>query len=244
MKSQSEIRPDKTPVERLLGGVPDGASEIARLEFPSIGHPPEDLMAKIASVSPAMEPSSGINTELAAARLELERQEAQFRLQMEEACRNAREEARSEWPEKIEQAVSLERERIAKFCTQFDRERALYFAEVESEVIKLSLAIAARILHREVNLDPLLLTAAARVALEKIRDGSTVTLRVPVDELEIWRESFIGSKETAVQLHGDDRLDEGECVLESEVGSADLGLSAQLKEIEEGFFDLLKKRPA
>ena len=33
-----------------------------------------------------------------------------------------------------------------------------YFAGVEAEVVKLALAIAARVLHREAKLDPLLLT--------------------------------------------------------------------------------------
>jgi flagellar assembly protein FliH len=33
------------------------------------------------------------------------------------------------------------------------------------------------------------------------------------------------------------------CVLETELGSANLGLDAQLKEVEQGFFDLLARRP-
>jgi flagellar assembly protein FliH len=33
------------------------------------------------------------------------------------------------------------------------------------------------------------------------------------------------------------------CLLETELGVADLGLDAQLKEVEQGFFDLLAQRP-
>jgi len=36
---------------------------------------------------------------------------------------------------------------------------------------------------------------------------------------------------------GDRRLEMGECRIETELGSADLGLASQLKEIERGFFD-------
>jgi flagellar assembly protein FliH len=36
----------------------------------------------------------------------------------------------------------------------------------------------------------------------------------------------------------------GECVLETSVGTVELGIEAQLGEIERGFFDLMQKRPA
>ena len=36
----------------------------------------------------------------------------------------------------------------------------------------------------------------------------------------------------------------GECVLETSVGKVELGVSAQLEEIEKGFFDLLQQRPS
>jgi flagellar assembly protein FliH len=47
-----------------------------------------------------------------------------------------------------------------------------------------------------------------------------------------------------LKLVGDERLGVGECVLETNVGRVELGVSAQLEEIERGFFDLLQQRPA
>jgi flagellar assembly protein FliH len=43
---------------------------------------------------------------------------------------------------------------------------------------------------------------------------------------------------------GDERLAAGECVLETNVGKVELGVSVQLEEIERGFFDLMEQRPA
>ena len=80
--------------------------------------------------------------------------------------------------------VAEERGRVMQVCEEFARERARYFAEVEAEVVKLALAIAARVLHREAKLDPLLLTAAVRVALEKVADNSAMELRVPAADVE------------------------------------------------------------
>jgi flagellar assembly protein FliH len=47
-----------------------------------------------------------------------------------------------------------------------------------------------------------------------------------------------------VELVADEDLHSGDCVLETHVGQVELGVSAQLEEIERGFFDLLDQRPA
>jgi len=47
-----------------------------------------------------------------------------------------------------------------------------------------------------------------------------------------------------VTVIGDPKIDQNECVLETVAGRAELGVKAQLKEIERGFFDLLEQRPA
>jgi flagellar assembly protein FliH len=131
-----------------------------------------------------------------------------------------------------------------KACKEFVRERARYFAGVEAEVVKLALAIAARVLHREATLDPLLLTGVVRVALEKVAEDNATVLRVPVGAVEMWREAFVASPESSLQVVGDERLAAGECVLDTNVGRVELGVSAQLEEIERGFFDLMQQRPA
>jgi flagellar assembly protein FliH len=41
----------------------------------------------------------------------------------------------------------------------------------------------------------------------------------------------------------DARLERGECVLDTKMGTVELGVSVQLEEIEKGFFDLLNHRP-
>ena len=76
----------------------------------------------------------------------------------------------------------------ASCAKSFVQERSKYFAAVEAEVVKLALAIAARVLHREAKMDPLLLAASVRVALDKVAEDSTTVLRVPLDAVEMWRE--------------------------------------------------------
>jgi flagellar assembly protein FliH len=177
----------------------------------------------------------------------LEQRIAAQAMEIEESVEAARREAWAEARETLgrecDERVAAERGAVIKTCEQFAKERAKYFADVEAEVVRLALSIAARVLNREAEFDPLLLRGAVKVALEKVREESSVTLRVPEEQAEEWR-SITQGAQAAVTVVGDQRLGPSECVLETSVGRVELGVKAQLKEIERGFFDLLGQRPA
>ncbi len=128
---------------------------------------------------------------------------------------------------------------LDRLQSAFSQERDRYLRAAESEVVRLALAISARILRREAQMDPLLLTGAARVALGQLAASTRVTLRVPPAELDLWKESIALLPNLAVQpqVAPGDGMRLGDCVLETELGTADLGVRAQLSEIERGFFD-------
>jgi flagellar assembly protein FliH len=142
-------------------------------------------------------------------------------------------------------SLGRERVRLVETVKQFHGMRERYFTEVEQEVVKLALAIAARVLHREAQIDPLLLTAVVRVALEKLADRSGAVLRVAAADVAPWEQVFEAMDASErPRVAEDSTLDRGECVLETRMGTVDLGVSVQLEEIEKGFFDLLHHRPA
>ena len=115
---------------------------------------------------------------------------------------------------------------------------------MEAEVVQLALAIAAKILHREAQVDPMLVAALVRMAMEKMREGSSVTVRVGAGRSKRWKEFFAGQPTRPhVEVAEDAELSDQDCVLETELGSANFGLDTQLKEVEQGFFDLLALRP-
>jgi flagellar assembly protein FliH len=146
---------------------------------------------------------------------------------------------------KFARELAAEREAIAKALGDFAREREAYFCRVEAEVVKLALGIARKILHREVQIDPLLLAGVVRVALEKIATGTSVRLRVHPDHVYAWHDFFANQQDQHLvpELLGDATLGMGHCVLETALGTTELTLEAQLAEIERGFFDLLAQRP-
>lgn len=240
MNLPSENRTDHCDVMGFPLGLPGAESRkkvVSRLEFHSVGQ--ADAVSE-----PSQMTAEAVQEEPAAleARMQLQADEALAR--MDAARTEARVEARMEWETELSERVREERAMIARVCEEFARERVKYFAGVEAEVVKLSLAIAARVLHREAQVDPLLLTAAVRVALEKVAEDSAVVLRVPAEDVERWRGVVAGESESAVRLVGDEKLAAGECVLDTSVGRVELGVGAQLAEVERGFFDLLQQRPA
>lgn len=164
-----------------------------------------------------------------------------------EACARKQgwEEAAAKTRAEYEKGLSAEREKLAQAIREFMRERETYFGRVEAEVVGLALAIARKILHREAQVDPLLLAGVVRVGLDKVAAGTHVRLRVHPDQIQIWQQFFAQQPDlqSVPELMGDTTLGPGQCRLETELGSTDLTLDAQLKEIEQGFFDLLAQRP-
>jgi flagellar assembly protein FliH len=223
--------------ERL---VKPGPGSVSRLEFYPLDRPEPD--AEIA-VEDKVIAGDILLKEEAALDDQLRSDAEQMSAQIATARSEAVVEARLSWEAELEERIAKERLRLQKVEQEFLQERTRYFAGVEGEVVRLALAIAARVLHREAKLDPLLLTGVVRVALEKVAKDSTVVLRVPAGEVEMWQGVFAGNQESALKLVGDERLVAGGCVLETNVGRVELGVSAQLEEIERGFFDLMQQRP-
>ena len=199
-----------------------------------------------AASQPPEEPDQHAKDNVAEAQLhgEFEVQLAEEKKRSFEAGREqGRQEGRQD-AEKARAAAQAEADgkrarQFAGLLEKFAQERARYLRAVEHEVVKLALAVAARILRREAQMDPLLLTGAVRVALGQLSASTKVRLLVPPAELDLWTEAIALVPHLAVKptvVAGEGML-LGDCAIETEMGSVDLGIRAQLGEIERGFFD-------
>ncbi|MGC2248220.1 MAG: FliH/SctL family protein [Terriglobales bacterium] len=165
--------------------------------------------------------------------------------QVAEALERGREAGRQELRSSVDDALARSREQVRQTLAVFATERASYYRRVEGEVVQLALAIARKILHREAQLDPHLLAGIVRVTLEKLDAGTKIDLHVPARETTEWRHYFACQVEgTPVpEVHEDAALAPGECRIETSLGSTEVGLESQIKEIETGLLDLLAERP-
>jgi flagellar assembly protein FliH len=145
----------------------------------------------------------------------------------------------------VDKLLAEGRGQISDALRQFTIQRDTYFEKVEGEVVQLALSIARKILHRESQLDPLLLTGVVRVAMEGLDRETQVRLRVNPEEVRFWRDYFSRTEDIrpTPELIGDASLGFGYCTLETDLGSTAISFETQLKEIEQGFMDLLGQRP-
>ena len=141
--------------------------------------------------------------------------------------------------------LARERNGLAAALAQFTRDRAAYYQQVEGEVVQLALSIARKILHREAQLDPLLLAGIVRVALEKIEGATGVVLRIHPQNAADWRHYLALHLEPSdlPEIVEDPAQAPDSCVLQTSMGTAVVGVEVQLKEIEQGLMDLLAARP-
>ena len=176
------------------------------------------------------------------AEVELSEQEFAERILREraDATQQAEQRLRQEYESKLQAA----RAPIAAAVVAFAAQRDEYYARVEKEIVQLALSIAAKILHREAQVDPTLVAVLVRMTLEKMREGSSVTVRVGPGCAIQWKEYLANQPGTAhIEVTEDADLGNCDCLLETDLGVANFGLDTQLKEIEKGFFDLMALRP-
>lgn len=118
----------------------------------------------------------------------------------------------------------------------------------ERELVRLALAIAERVLHRELDIDQELLAVMARVAIERLGEHAVATIHLnPVDcEAVLSRRG--DPQPGAVEIVADANVPRGGCLVRSAFGSIDAGIDAQMRELsrallgdgedEEPFHDL------
>lgn len=163
----------------------------------------------------------------------------------EQVRAQGRKEGQAEARKAFDDQLARERTAVATALAQFTGDRAAYFQKVEGEVVQLALSIARKILHREAQLDPLLLAGIVRVALEKIDGATGVVLRIHPQDAADWRRYLAMHLQPAdlPEIVEDPAQPPDRCSLETSMGTAAIGLEVQLKEIEQGLMDLMAARP-
>lgn len=196
---------------------------VTLLEYSDVSRPLVEVVpGVVASAAPAGVPEAEVQTRIVAA-CARERELAEARLRTAGEAREA--------------ALRAELDRTVR---AFLEERSAYFARVEGEVVHLALAVARKILGREAQLDPMLLAGLVRVALDGMQGRPAVRVRVAPERVTAWQQMEFRE---GVVVEADGALGGEECVLVTEVGEARLSFEAQMKEVEQGFLDVLGQRP-
>lgn len=151
-------------------------------------------------------------------------------------------EARHDFEAELTEQLGQERVRVELLASEFAMDRQRYFAAAEGQVVRLALAIARRILAREVAADGMHLQATVRAAFARLQAESATVLRVPTAEVADWEATLGNEFQGRAQICGDGRMANGECRLDTNVGKVELGVEVQIAEIERGFSEILRRQ--
>jgi flagellar assembly protein FliH len=112
--------------------------------------------------------------------------------------------------------------------------------QAESDMVKLALAIARKVVNRELNSDPEAITGLVKVALDKLRLREVMLVRVHPSHVAIVKEILSRSNNgVPVEVTGDASVGLGGLIFETGRGEFDASVDVQLQEIERGLTDRL-----
>lgn len=116
-------------------------------------------------------------------------------------------------------------------------------AEAEDDAVKLALAVARRVLYRELATDPEAILGLVKAAFGKLNARETLRLRVsPADAVTIEEHRAKLQIPPALEIAADGSLVRGSAIFETSRGDLDASVDTQLAEIDRGLTDALKRR--
>ena len=118
-------------------------------------------------------------------------------------------------------------------CREMLHARNAFLDSLEPQLVQLSVALAERILEREVQLDPGVVASTARAALERVLDAEKVVLRANPADLAVLRErkpEYLAEFEQihSIELVPDEAVESGGCIASTNRLEIDARFSEQL----------------
>jgi flagellar assembly protein FliH len=138
--------------------------------------------------------------------------------------------------QKMAEQVKGKIELLGRSIEQLALHRAKIQREAEPELVRLAMAIARRIMRRELTVDPESLLGLLKAGLEKIESAEAHRVRVNPEHAATVTALLEGSARP-IEVTSEPGLPVGSVIFETSRGSIDVGMETQLKEIERGFAD-------
>lgn len=143
--------------------------------------------------------------------------------------------------EAAERKLETLMKRYADGLLEIGKLKPALYKQVETEVVKLSLEVAKKIVHREVSVDREIIQTLVRVALGHVAVKSPVTVHLHPEDYSFVLEQRTAAAKTGesgqeIVLLADKSIERGGCFIETECGDVDARISEKFREVERAFF--------
>jgi flagellar assembly protein FliH len=200
---------------------------------------PQDQPGEAAPVSWRTVPTAREVKSREGSQVEAEREAAR---KLDQTRREAYAEGLAAGRQQAEEQVRPAIHGLAETLTTLARSRETIREEATEDLVHLAICIAARVIHREVNVDPEALAGLVQAAFSKIQSREINRVRMHPTLEALVRKSLeqAGSPKNLV-LTADASLKPAEIFFETSQGILDASVETQLREIERGLIDKLER---
>lgn len=106
--------------------------------------------------------------------------------------------------------------------------------------MKLAIAVAKKVVHREISVDRDIVQTLVHVALSRVAEKSGVTLCLNPEDYSylLERKAELGQSEGRdIALLADKSIERGGCLIQTNCGDIDARIEEQFREVERAFFE-------
>ncbi len=132
---------------------------------------------------------------------------------------------------------------LASMTKELASMRPRFRKDAEEDTVNLAIAIARRVLHRELATDPEAILGLVIAAFQKLSARETHRLRLsPADAATLQENKARMNLPAGLEIFPDSSVPLGSVIFETSRGELDASVDTQLAEIQRGFADVIRRR--
>ena len=181
-----------------------------------------------------------LHAQLDSLRSEIEEVKADASRRVAEALAAGRREGDASARQSLEKIVEAEAGKLRQMLRDVMNAAPKLRRQAEEDLVRLAVAVARRILHREITVDADALIGLVRSAFDRLDAREIQTVRTDPGSVDLVKQVAEGlSTPRELKIVGDGALKPGSLLIETTRGELDASVETQLQEIQRGFIDVV-----
>lgn len=218
----------------------NAAKPFAAVEWPSAAPSDEDADVLLADSGAQLRDAVQLRSQIASLQSELTAARRETERRVAEALSAGRQDANESTRKLLEQQVESELSKLRQMIRDLSVSGSKLRRQAEEDLVRLSIAIARRILHRELTIDPDALIGLVKAAFDRLDQREIQQLRTDPASITMVRKLVEGlDLARTVKVIADPSLRAGSLLIETTRGELDASIETQLNEIQRGFIDIV-----
>ncbi len=172
---------------------------------------------------------------------ELEELRSQMQREVKAAHHQGVQDGQRAAEQRLSGEVTAMRAQLLQSLTEVARARQDVLAHADGDLVRLAVAIAEKVLNRQLQTDPDALRGIVHAALERLAGRAAHAVRMHPGDIEIVDKALREVQPTGFRLLPDPTLPKGSLLFDTDFGVLDASIATQLEEIERGLADRLQR---